>query len=155
MQNGTAFLSSTWWQLLLFGQLNIRFFCFMHPFWELRSSSGQRQVCGLLHHLCLITAFEPCENAGRHGLKRSKHLALHGAAWTCCVGMRMRALGKHCKSPFVNMAKATFKTLSKGFPTLNFVLDESQNKRITTSLAWWTALRNKLRKTRHPTKNGK
>jgi hypothetical protein len=94
------------------------------------------------------------KNAGRHGLKSSKHLELHGAAWTCCVGMRMRALGNHCKSPFVNMAKATFKTLSKDFPASNFVLDESQNKRITTSLAWWTALRNKLRKTRHPTKNG-
>ena len=58
-------------------------------------------------------------------------------------------------SPFVNMAKASFKTLSKDFPTSNFVPDESQNKRIATSLAWCeTALRNKLRKTKHPTKNG-
>ena len=45
----------------------------------IKSSSRQRQVI-LLHHLCLITAFEPCENAGRHGLQRSKHLELHGAA---------------------------------------------------------------------------
>jgi hypothetical protein len=53
------------------------------------------------------------------------------------------------------MAKASFKTLSKDFPTSNFVPDESQNKRIATSLAWCeTALRNKLRKTKHPTKNG-
>ena len=70
----------------------------------------------------------------------------------------MRTLGQAlCKSPFdpfVNMVKASFKTLSKDFPTLNFVLDESQNKRIATSLAWCeTALRNKLRKT-NPTKNG-
>jgi hypothetical protein len=51
------------------------------------------------------------------------------------------------------MAKASFKTLSKDFPTSNFVPDESQNKRIATSLAWCeTALRNKLRKT-NPAKN--
>ena len=149
------FFSSTWWQLLLLGQLNIQFFCFMHLLRGLRSSSRQRQVRGLLYQLCLITAFEPCENAGRHGLKRSKHLELHGAAWTCCVGMRMRTLGKALRnSPFANMVKATFRTLSKDFPASNFVLDESQNKRIITSLAWWTALRNKLRKTKHPTKNG-
>ena len=66
----------------------------------------------------------------------------------------MRTLGKALRnSPFVNMVKASFK-ISKDFPASNFVLDESLNKRITTSLAWWTALRNKLRKTKHPTKNG-
>ena len=82
MRNGAVprrFLSSAWWQLLLLGQLNILFFCFMHPFWGLRSSSGQRQVCGLPHQLCLITAFEPWENAGRHGLDQN--------IWNCMERM--------------------------------------------------------------------
>ena len=77
-------------------------------------------------------------------------MELHGpVVWECTLGKALR------NSPFVNMVKASFKTLSKDFPASNFVLDESQNKRIITSLAWWTALRNKLRKTKHPTKNGK
>ena len=78
-------------------------------------------------------------------------MELHGpVVWECTLGKALR------NSPFVNMVKASFKTLSKDFPASNFVLDESQNERITTSLAWCeTALRNKLRKTKHPTKNGK
>ena len=83
MQNGAVprrFLSSTWWQLLLLGQLNIQFFWLMHPFWWLRSLSRQRQVCGLLYHLCLITAFEPCKKCRTTWFAKIK---TSGTAWSC------------------------------------------------------------------------
>ena len=50
-----VFLSSTWWQLLLFGQLNIQFFCFVHPFWGLnvRRDNHKLVMCCKLVVCCI------------------------------------------------------------------------------------------------------
>lgn len=85
----------------------------------IKSSSRQRQVRGLLHQLCVITAFEPGEKC-RTTWFGSKHLELHGAAWTCCVGMWMRTLGKALQFTFRKHGQGHLQNSQQ-----NFVPDES------------------------------